>query len=464
MSQARFMNASVFLFLDVIVIAAGGWLYWLVVSKLITTSEVGISTSIYSLVVLAATVTGLGLEYPLLKRTSVDGSKILSSALLIEIATTIAVVPLMTYILIDFYHHESQTYNLIAVGMLISITLGFVARYALLGISASKTILVIDTISTILKFVTGYLLVLYGFGALGILFSFMLQALVASSTTLILAKRLFGFSIVNFRYIFDVIKNGVVNMPSIFSRTLIVSLSVVLLASFGVQSSDIGIFYMALMISIVTGGLISSTSYMVIPASSTAKSDLSASSMRIGLSLTVPIIALLLSSPEFILSLVGPGYSSGYFILIILAAAIIPFAIATNSISRFNYLDMPRKLVFVGCLQIIGFIVGFFVLVPLLSTVGAALSILLSYTLSCVPALIWSEKILLRYLLNAVIAVLGGVAISEFIEILMPERTISDITLALTSVIVSLIIIFVLKNTSVQEVRTLVKTILKKTN
>jgi O-antigen/teichoic acid export membrane protein len=463
MSQARFMNASVFLFLDVIVIASGGWLYWLVVSRLITTSEVGISTSIYSLVVLTATITGLGLEYPLLKRTSVDGSKILSSALLIELAVTIAVVPLMTYILIDFYHHESQSYNLIAVGMLISITFGFVARYALLGISASKTILVIDTISTILKFVTGYLLVLYGFGALGVLFSFMLQAIVASSTTLILARRLFGFSIVNFRYIFDVVKNGIVNMPSIFSRTLIVSLSVVLLASFGVQSSDIGIFYMALMISIVTGGLISSTSYMIIPASSTAKSDLSASSMRIGLSLTVPIIALLLSSPEFVLSLVGPGYSSGYLILIILAAGIIPFAIATNSISRFNYLDMPRKLVFVGWLQIFGFIVGFFVLVPLLSTVGAALSILLSYSLSCIPALIWSEKIVLRYLLNAVIAVLGGVAISDFIGILMPERIISDITLALTSVIVSLVIVFVLKNTSVQEVRTLVKTILKNT-
>ena len=171
----------------------------------------------------------------------------------------------------------------------------------------------------------------------------MLQALLASSTTLILARRLFGFSIANFRYIFDVIKNGVVNMPSIFSRTLIVSLSIVLLASFGVQSSDIGIFYMALMISIVTGGLISSTSYLVIPASSIAKSDLSASSMRIGLTLTVPIIALLLSSPEFVLSLVGPGYVSGYLILIILAVGIIPFAIATNSISRFNYLDMPRK-------------------------------------------------------------------------------------------------------------------------
>jgi len=122
---------------------------------------------------------------------------------------------------------------------------------------------------------------------------------------------------------------------------------------------------------------------------------------------------------------------------------------------------MPRKLLFVGGLQICGFIVGFIVLVPLLSTVGAALSILLSYSLSCIPALIWSEKILLRYLLNAVIAVLGGVAISDIIDIFMPERIISDITLALTSAIISLVIVFVLKNTSVQEVRTLINTMLK---
>jgi hypothetical protein len=83
--------------------------------------------------------------------------------------------------------------------------------------------------------------------------------------------------------------------------------------------------------------------------------------------------------------------------------------------------------------------------------------------LSCIPALIWSEKILLRYLLNAVIAVLGGVAISQFIDMLTPEGIIIDITLALVSVFVSLIIIFVLKNTTVQEVRTLIKTIVKNT-
>ena len=155
MSQARFMNASVFLFrrhsnCSLVVGYIG-----LLSQSSITISEVGISTSIYSLVLLTATVTGLGLEYPLLKRISVDGSKILSSALLIEIAATIAVVPLMIYILIDFYHHESQSYSLIAVGMLISITLGFVPRYALLGISASKTILVIDTISDYLKVCNG---------------------------------------------------------------------------------------------------------------------------------------------------------------------------------------------------------------------------------------------------------------------------------------------------------------------
>jgi O-antigen/teichoic acid export membrane protein len=463
MSNAKFMNSSILLFLDLIVIAVSGWLYWLVISKLITISEVGQSTSVYSLVVLSGAIIGLGLEYPLLKKTSVEGSKIVGSALLIEIAATIGIVPIMIYTLINFNHNELQSYNLIAAGMLISITLAFVARYALLGISASKTILLVDTISTVIKFVTGYFLVLYGFGSWGVLLSFMLQALVTACITLGLVRRVLGFSTGNFRYILGVIKDGVVNMPSIFSRTLIISLSVVLLASFGVASSDIGVFYIALMISIVAGGLISSTAYMVIPASSMAKSDLSTASIRIGISLTAPIISLLLTSPEIVLSLLGPGYESGQLILVILAAGILPFAIVTNTISRFNYLDMSRKILLVGSLQIAGFIVGFILLVPQFSTMGAALSVLLSYIVSCIPALIWSEKILLRYLLNTILAVVGGLAISNIFGVFIPGGIVNEVTVSLTSVLVTIILIFILKNTTVCEIRTLFKTLVKST-
>lgn len=463
MSEAKFMSSSIILFLDLIVIAASGWLYWLVISKLVSVSEVGQSTTVYSLVVLTGTFVAMGLEYPLLKRTAAQRSKILGSALLIEIATSLAVIPFMIYTLNNLYSEALQSYATVAIGMLVSISLGYVARYALLGISDSKTILVIDTVSAAIKFATGFLLVLYGFGGLGILISFMLQALVAACIGLIIAKREFGFSFGDLRYIKNIIKEGVVNMPSILSRTVIVSLSVVLLASYGIASSEIGVFYIALMISIIAGGLVSSTAYMVIPASSISQTDLTSGSIRIGISFTAPIVSLLLVEPTFLLSLIGPGYASGQTVLLILAVGILPFTIVTNSISRFNYLGMSKKLLSIGSLQMITFIVGFIFLVPQFNIEGAALSVFLSYSISCIPALVWSEKGLLRYVANSGIAVVCGWGASNIFRQMIPEGIVNEVLTVLASIIITLIIIFVLKNTSIAEVRTLIKTVVKNT-
>jgi O-antigen/teichoic acid export membrane protein len=458
MSQ-KFMSSSLFLFLDLIVVAISGWFYWLIISKLVSSPEVGQSTAVYSLVALTGTVIGLGLEYPLLKKSSAPQSKIVGSALVIELIITIAAMPLIIYGLKDLH----QGYALISIVMLISICLGYVARYALLGISASKTVLVIDSISTVVKFVTAYILVSFGFGATGILVSFMLQALIATCIALPLVKKIFGFNTGPAKYIKSTLKDGIVNMPSIFSRTLIVSLSVVLLASFGIASSEIGIYYISLMISVVAGGLISSTAYMVIPASSIAQTDLTTRSIRIGITLTAPIICLLLVSPEFLLSLIGPEYESGQIILVILAMGILPFAIVTNTISRFNYVGKSRKLLFVGVFQVIGFIIGFVLLVPQYKSSGAALSILISYSIACIPALLWSEKILLRYVANTVIAIAAGWGFSNIFRLLLPDGTNIEFTTALSSIAVTLTILFALKNTSITEVSTLFKTITKST-
>jgi O-antigen/teichoic acid export membrane protein len=351
----------------------------------------------------------------------------------------------------------------VAIGMLVSISLGYVARYALLGISDSKIILVIDTVSAAIKFATGFLLVLYGFGGLGILISFMVQAVVAACIGLIIAKREFGFSFGDLRYIKNIIKEGVVNMPSILSRTVIVSLSVVLLALYGIASSEIGVFYIALMISIIASGLVSSTAYMVIPASSISQTDLTSGSIRIGISFTAPIVSLLLVAPTFLLSLIGPGYASGQTVLLILAAGILPFTIVTNSISRFNYLGMSKKLLSIGSLQMITFIVGFIFLVPQFRIEGAALCIFLSYSISCIPALVWSEKVLLRYVTIAALAVVCGWGASNIFRLMIPEGIVNEVLTVLASIIVTLIIIFIFKNTSIAEVRTLIKTLVKST-
>ena len=157
MSQEKFMTSSIYLFLDIIVVAASGWLYWLVITKLVPISVVGQSTSVYSLVVLTSTIVGLGLEYPLLKKTSNDGSKIIGSSIFIEILVAIIALPFMLSFLNNIHYQDMQGITIIAIIMFISIALGFVGRYALLGIAASRTILLIDTISTVAKFVTGFI-------------------------------------------------------------------------------------------------------------------------------------------------------------------------------------------------------------------------------------------------------------------------------------------------------------------
>jgi O-antigen/teichoic acid export membrane protein len=191
---------------------------------------------------------------------------------------------------------------------------------------------------------------------------------------------------------------------------------------------------------------------------------LTSGSIRIGISLTAPIISLLLVSSKFVLSLIGTEYVSGEILLMILSVAILPFAIATNTISRLNILGKWRELLFIGSLQIIGFIVSFILLVPHLQGVGAALSILISYSVSCIPTLFWSERILLRYIANTVIAVAAGLGASSIFKILLPEGNANDFATMLTSVLVTLIVIFALKNTSISEVRILLKTVVKGAN
>jgi O-antigen/teichoic acid export membrane protein len=190
---------------------------------------------------------------------------------------------------------------------------------------------------------------------------------------------------------------------------------------------------------------------------------LTSGSIRIGISLTAPIIALLLTSPHFILSLIGTEYVSGQIVLMILAVGILPFAVATNTISRFNYLGMSKRLLFIGSLQMIGFIVSFILLVPPFKGVGAAISILISYSVSCIPALIWSEKILLRYIANTAIAIIAGWGISNIVRLSLPDGIINEITTLLTSIVVTMVIIVALKNTSISEVRRLLKSVVNPT-
>jgi O-antigen/teichoic acid export membrane protein len=459
-AQKKFVSSSLLLFLDSIVLGAGGWLYWLVMTKFTSSSEIGQATTVYSLIVLVDTLTQLSLEYPLLKKSSIERSRILGAALTIELAITLSVTPFVIFLLSNVYDENLQKYTWIAIVMLPVLAISFVSHFALLGVSNSKTILVVDTVATGMKLGIGYVLVAQlGYGSLGILLSFLIQALFIGGTTLFFSLQTFGIKFGDLKVIKETVKDGLANMPSKLSRTLIFSLSVVLLAYFGVRASEVGQFYIALLITVFVGSLVSSMAYMVIPASSISKRDLTSGSLRIGISVTSPMIAALLTSPTFILSLLGNQYLSAETILIVLAIAIFPLTIVTNAISKFNFSGNSKKLVLLGTIQLLVFLIFFFLLVPYAGTLGAALSILIAYSATSITAILWLDRILIKYILVSGIAIFIGYCAGKTLEVFLvgTGTAISNILPLIIALCVTLCIVMILKNISISEIRELVR-------
>jgi O-antigen/teichoic acid export membrane protein len=473
MSLSRFASSSMLLFIDQILLAAGGWTYWLIISKIASASEIGEATSLYNLVLLGSTLTMLGLEYPLLRRSSLERSQILGTTLVIELLISIASLPIVIYVINNFYQEELIPFIWLTTAMFVFSSLGLVPRFALLGISDARSVLTIHAMSIGIRFVAGFALVIIGFGTLGIILSFLLQFLFGAVVTLAIAKKKFSLKIGDFAYIKSILKEGLINSPSKLSYMVIFNLSIVLLASYGINSSEIGVFYIALMISTVAGSLGASMAFMAIPASSQSNLDLTSSSTRISLGLSAPLIAVLIVAPESILSIIGSEYVSAGMMLSILSLGVLPYVMTMNAISKFNNLGRPRKLILIGSVQILAFIVCFAILVPAYGTMGASLSVFVAFASSAIPSIIWSGRLLARHFASSCVAVAAGAAAGYAIHYafaIFPITTsgssnnyYSSIIAILFSIASSTIVIFLLKNTSLAEMRQMVKHVTKKT-
>ena len=462
----KFVGPSLLLFLDSLFVSIGGWLYWIMISRLTFTSQIGIATTIYSLVILAATIAQLGIEYPLLKKSNTDRSQILGTALFIEIAISIAALPVVILIINNLYGGSLQQFSWIASVLLVLSAIGYVTHFIFLGIYDVKKVIIIDVTGLIIKFVVGYTLLSLHFGAFGMLLAFLAESLFLACTYLLTIKKRFAFKLGKIAYFKEILKDSLVNSPSKLSKIFIINLSIVLLGSIGVNSSDVGVFYVALMISIVVGAFASSMAFMVIPASSGGSmKDLSSDSLRISLSVVTPVIVALLVAPKLILSPIGLQFERGAELLIVLAVGILPSSITINVISRLNNLGQSKKIVFIGIVQMSTFILSFFLLAEHFETLGAAYSILLAFTASAIISVIWSGREMLRHTAFCCLSIIIGTIIGYVINLTTANyyNYIHNIFLGLIcSVSISIIVIFMSKNLSVSEIRRLVSETLQR--
>jgi O-antigen/teichoic acid export membrane protein len=461
MSINKFVAPGFLLSIDLLLVSFVNWIYWLLISKLTTATEVGQATSVYSFAVLTSAIALLGLEYSLVKKSSSERSQILGTAIILELLITAASIPVLLYFLGNLYQGALYALSWIAVGIVIFSSQRYILRYALLGISDARSVLIVNSMGAAIQLASGYVFVSIGFGAAGILFSFLLNVLFITGLSFLIARKSFQLCLGDLKYMKGIIKDALTNTPTPLAKTVIFSLSIVLLASFGESQTDIGIFYIALMLSVVAGGFAANIAFMVIPASLASKTDMSTDSIRIGLSLTAPLIVTLVVAPNSVLALIGPEYVSAANILVVLAAAIFPYTIVLNAISKFNNLGKPRQIIVIGSIHVIVFLATFVFLVPSYGTLGAAYSILIASIASAVTSIIWSDKgPVHRYIFTSLVSIVAGVAAGYLVRVMF-STSVHPFIAVLFSVSVVAIVIFGLRNTSPNEILSMARGLLR---
>jgi len=459
-SSHDFVTPSFLLFLDNLLVSAGGWVYWLIISKLTTASEIGIAITVYSLVILITSIMHLGIEYPLLKKSIIPGSRILGTSLSIELMLALGSIPIVFIAINTIYDESIREFTWLSITLLILITVENVLRFGLLGISNSRIVLLIDLIGQGIKLPIGFLLVYFSFGAYGMLLAYLLEAIFITCASLYFVKKSFSFQLGNSKFFKETLKDALINTPAKLSKMIIVTLSIVLLSFMSVSNSDIGVFYVALMITIIASSFASSMAYMVIPSSSKLMRDLSSSSLRISLSLTAPIVAALLVAPKSILSLIGPEYENAEILLFVLALSIIPAVVTVNMVSMLNNLGKSKMLILNGIVQMAAFFVSFFVLVPTYGTFGMAVSILIAFLSSSLLLLFLTDHKSFRHLVMACIAILGGFIVGSMMSMMTGNQL--QLFVVISSVVTSIMIIFLSNNMTIFETKSLLKSLTRR--
>jgi hypothetical protein len=118
---------------------------------------------------------------------------------------------------------------------------------------------------------------------------------------------------------------------------------------------------------------------------------------------------------------------------------------------------MSTRLISIGLIEILAFLIAFLFLVPHYGALGAAFATLIAFVSSCLLSLVWSEVKSIRYVAASAAAIIAGVTASHIVGLII---NIHPVVAILISVGVSLSLVIILKNTSPNEIGQLAKGII----
>lgn len=412
MSKRIIGRGAAFIYIETVTSMVFGYIFWIVMSKISSTDVIGESSAAISFAGIIAVIANLGIPTGIQRflgksfseQRSNDVKKLIQSGIILS---TLGVVVCIIVILflkpqLDVVFRIDSNLLVIAMVLIGASVYSTLFRGIFIASLKTKILVPIMVISSIVKLVLGIILILLGFGALGLMLSFTVNQILVSVTLGILSLIVLKSSNSHFPSEYTILKASkhILTSSSVYWIPFLVTTigsQLGTLVVFGTGgSSQAAVFFMSL--TIVTGiaGVMYSLFTIALPVLSSmqdGRKRFAWQTIRLSLIIALPFSSSLIFYSEDIMRLLGNSYAEGSLSLQIMLISMLPVA-ATYGINSLVYsYGEYRKVLAIGFATSIPRTILYFIMVPYYGIAGAAAGYTLGAIAGFVLAVIIAHRI-----------------------------------------------------------------------
>lgn len=434
----------VYLYVEAITMLFSGYIYWLILSKLIDPSSIGLASAIIAFATISFSFASVGVAGGIQryiansiveKKPDLIQSMINSALLITGLGSFVSSIVILIFKdSVSNYLGISIEYILLSLVLSVFLVFSLLLRAIIIPSLKVKVITITSIVSTVVKFSVTVALVLLGFGVLGIILGFLTYPVISTLIfTFAIKKKI--YKIVPIQSLFVSTKEILIASITVWIPLIITTVGSqlgTLTVFVAVGSNKAGIYFIAF--SLITGitVIITVLSSIAFPTISTIKDGKKRAAWRLiklSLILTIPISNILIFYPAEVLTLFGSSYTGGSLTLQTLALTSLPTCISTGiGVLLYSY-GNNRGFLLLGLVTSLPRVLLYFPFVYILGENGAALSFLIGAICGASLAIIYSKKIrmnlhhkqvLILFMIPVIIAFpLKSIDLSPFISVLI---------------------------------------------
>ena len=405
-------RGAAYIYIEAITSLVSGYIFWLIMSKLTSSDVIGTSSTVVTFATIVAVIAGLGITTGMqpsiaksLSENKIEEARLYLICCLLLVCIGLSVCSIFLLLAENWISYSfGIDFGLITLSILLicSYNVAMLLRSVVVSSLKTQSLPLIFIISTAAKVVLSSVLLLLGFGSIGLVFGFTFNYILYSVLlAVILLKTIFKTAKIK-----NVLENFKGNSKKILYASvpnwipaliMIIGSQIGTVVVFGSHGANqAGVYFLAL--TIVTGitTVMSSLFTIALPTLSSMvdyRKRIAWQTIRLSAIIVLPFSCSIVFYSNEIMNLFGQYYINGSISLQILLISILPICI-TDGISTLVYSYRNYRYVLIlGLSMSVPQTILYFSLVPMYGQVGAALGYTVGAALGCVVSIILSKRI-----------------------------------------------------------------------